>query len=348
MPVVLFRCDGSHRLGLGHISRCLTLARVLKAEFECETVFAVREGQEAHKMLGEAGIVVEQAPDKHFDYFNWLQGLIAKYEARTLVIDVRDDLTAETLVKLRKSGCSIALIDDGSVRGEAADASFIPLPVNTAEIGVSTGARIFSGWEWAIVRREFCRCESNNLPSDRPRKLFISMGGSDPHGLVFPVLNALEQICEVFEITLVTGAGFRDHAKLQCRIADTKHRYSHLHNVKNMAEAMVGASIALIAFGVTAYEVAAMGIPALYFSPTPDHAKSAAYFQNANMGVSFGYFAKISETRVAEILSLQIADGVALKNMGETARRLIDGRGATRIAEILVSMSGLSPSNLLE
>jgi spore coat polysaccharide biosynthesis protein SpsF len=43
----------------------------------------------------------------------------------------------------------------------------------------------------------------------------------------------------------------------------------------------------LAAFGVTAYELAAFGVPAIYLSLTQDHALSASAFEQDGMGLAW-------------------------------------------------------------
>jgi spore coat polysaccharide biosynthesis protein SpsF len=50
---------------------------------------------------------------------------------------------------------------------------------------------------------------------------------------------------------------------------------------------MAQADLAIASFGMTAYELACMEVPALYFCLTADHAESCQAFVEAGMAMSF-------------------------------------------------------------
>ena len=87
------------------------------------------------------------------------------------------------------------------------------------------------------------------------------------------------------------------------------------------------ADLALAAFGVTAYELAAFGVPALYLCLSEDHALSASAFEQAGIGMSLG----VAETTPDEIIASSVRqllnDATRRREMRAAGLMTIDGEG---------------------
>jgi spore coat polysaccharide biosynthesis protein SpsF len=92
------------------------------------------------------------------------------------------------------------------------------------------------------------------------------------------------------------------------------------------------ADVALCAFGVTAYELAAFGIPAIYLGLTEDHASSATAFADAGMGISLGVAAKLDDAEIARTVQWLLGKPAVRRDMRQAGLALMDGQGAARIA----------------
>ena len=55
---ILFRCDGSHEVGFGHIIRCLALADELKDNHGCDIMFAILRDNKAIELIESHGYQV--------------------------------------------------------------------------------------------------------------------------------------------------------------------------------------------------------------------------------------------------------------------------------------------------
>ncbi len=73
------------------------------------------------------------------------------------------------------------------------------------------------------------------------------------------------------------------------------NNFETVEGADDLAIEYAWADLALCAFGVTAYELAAFGVPALYLGLTDDHARSAGAFDAAGMGVSLGLAANVTD-----------------------------------------------------
>jgi spore coat polysaccharide biosynthesis protein SpsF len=107
-----------------------------------------------------------------------------------------------------------------------------------------------------------------------------------------------------------------------------------------MAEVMSRADLAVGSFGVTAYELAAAGVPAIYLCLTQDHAESATAPVREGVAVSLGTYEVVTVEALAEVASHLLNDNVAREGMSMRASGLVDGRGVERIARAIIDEIG--------
>ena len=161
------------------------------------------------------------------------------------------------------------------------------------------------------------------------------MGGSDSNGLTLTAIDALESIDLEFNVIIMIGPAFRLEQTLQRRLTATRHQYEIASNVKNVAQLMSQADLAIAAFGVSAYELAAMGVPAIHICATPDHAESATAFTDAGISLSLGVPNRLTQEQLKINVMNLLQNPSNRAIMRERAQNLIDGRGSSRIADII-------------
>ena len=324
-------------MGLGHVVRCLALADELHENHGVAVSFAMRASPLASEMVKRRSYPILQPPDGAvFDQEAWLRDCILKSGAQILVVDVRDDLSKAALESLAKQGTVIAVLDDLSDRRWAADLAFYP-PVPQVERVDWSGfrGRLCVGWEWIVLRSQFAEAIS---PRDNPKcSLLVAMGGSDPAGLTLKAVRAVDRLDEDFESVVIVGAGFCHRQSLRDLLGQTRRRFTVREDVSEMSAAMAQADLAVCSFGMTSYELAAMGVPAVCVCLTEDHAESASALVAAGMAISTGVDDQETETRLAAAVEGLLVAKNARARMSDRARELVDGRGASRIAELLVS-----------
>jgi len=359
---VLIRCDGSVRIGLGHIVRCLALADELHYIHNCHITFAVRKGPLGIKLVEEKGykVIIPQENDQSFDYREWLNECVRNVQAKAIILDVRDGLPRTVLDEMRNKGILIITIDDPEDKRLSADFAFYP-PVPQVKRIDWTGftGKLYVGWKWVILREEFfsTSCCVFHSPSSMPQspsysspcpmppapctkipRILVVMGGSDSQGMTLKTIRALELLDEDFEAVVVLGAGFQHKKEFDNLLSDCKHHFNVRENVQNMAELMAQTDLAVASFGMTAYELAAMGVPAIYLCLTEDHAESASTFVEAGMAVCLGVAQQVAEDDIANIVRMALQKSEKLELTRNKAIRSIDGRGAEKIARLIFNL----------
>ncbi len=341
----LFRCDGDLETGLGHVYRCLALADELRERHGWGVTFAMAAGASGFEVVRKNAHTVEKMPPGS-DEGPWMDALIHRLGPDAIVLDVRTDLARGDVEKWRENGCLIATIDDSCEKRLAADLAFYPPAPQARRMDWSdfTG-KLCIGWEWAILRKEFSRVNRRTNFAGHGRRsknpvILVAMGGSDPRGMTFKAVSALGALNAEFECIVVLGAGFTRKEELDNSLTDLGHRFEVFENANNMAELMARSDLAVASFGVTAYELAAMGVPTIYLCLTPDHAESASVFVEAGLGISLGLHDHASERDLAEAVGSMLkkkpprVPEVAAPDCPRS--RLVDGEGVVRIAKMIV------------
>ena len=342
---ILFRCDGSHEIGMGHVVRCLALADELQENCDCLISFAMRTSEIGIEKIKQFyQVMIPDEAQQIFDYESWLADCINTTKANVLILDVRDGLSKSVLRNIKqKFDIKIVTIDDPEDKRLEVDLAFYPpVPqVKRIEWAGFTG-KLYVGWEWVILRREFVNArhffdKHSTLNTQHSKlRILVTMGGSDPQGMTLKAVKALEMLDEGFEAVVVLGVGFQDKKELGNLLSDCKHHFDVQEDVKNMAEIMAQSNLAVASFGVTAYELAAMGVPAVYLCLTEDHAESASAFVEEGMAISLGVFTHVSTEMIAGGVSNILNNKLLLSELANNARKYIDGQGVARISRLIV------------
>jgi spore coat polysaccharide biosynthesis protein SpsF len=189
------------------------------------------------------------------------------------------------------------------------------------------------GWEWAILGLNPGATVKARDASRSPRPtVLVAMGGSDPCGLTLRTAKALAVLDQVFRIRFVIGTGMKDAQKVARGLVALKKNYETVEGADDLAIEYANADVALCAFGVTAYELAASGIPAIYLGLGDDHVASASAFADAGMGISLGLAAKVSDAEIARNVQWLLNKPNVRREMRNAGLSLMDGQGAARIA----------------
>ncbi len=332
--LALIRCDGGGRFGYGHVKRMVALAKALRDRQGLGSIFAVNGSDDAREPVRAAGFAcnaIDAAEDEAA-----LAALIREHAPDMLICDMREGIGRAGLERLAKQVPLIAVNDDASERRLAADLAYYP-PVPQAYAlrwaGSSCAPRI--GWEWALLGLSKARPPmraASVLPV-----LLVTMGGSDPLGLTLRAARALARCEPNFRARFVIGPGMKDKSAVAQHIVKLAPHFETLEGADDLAIEYASADAALCAFGVTAYELAAYGVPALYLGLTADHALSAGAFERAGAGLSLGVAEEVGDNAIAEAVVALLSDSQRRREMHTAGMMTVDGEGAARIAADLVA-----------
>jgi spore coat polysaccharide biosynthesis protein SpsF len=334
--LALIRCDGGGKFGYGHVKRMVCLARALRDREGVGAVFAVNGTEDACDPIRRAGFAATLLGEEA------LETLVEKHEPDLLLLDCREGPNRFELASLAQRVRLTAIVDDASERRLAADLAYYP-PVPQAETLDWSGSRCEPriGWEWSLLG-------SNQTASSRPHSgrptLLVTMGGSDPFGLTLRSARALAKLDPVFRARFVLGPGVENRSAIARQIVALRSNFETIEGADDLATEFASADVALAAFGVTAYELATFGVPALYLCLTEDHALSASAFEHAGIGTSLGVAESTSDEVIAGSVWKLLGDSAKRREMRSAGLMTIDGTGPARIAADLAQALARSTS----
>tara|TARA_R110001599_G_scaffold3083_1_gene17214 strand:- start:11062 stop:12579 length:1518 start_codon:yes stop_codon:yes gene_type:complete len=280
---VVIRTDSSIHIGLGHVMRCVVLAKELESHGH-NIKFAVRRQKgDSIDYLRRQGFHVYELPlsKEHLtpksdsDYAAWLQVPIELDSNQFISVVKCTDVVIvdhyalgfdwQREVKSRLD-CKMLVIDD-LVREHNADLIIDQTLMRTpAEYrSINSASDILTGCDYALLNPQFMvkreqALENNCFPA-KP-KMLLSMGGIDKDNVTLQVLKALQsQSYDKVQVTVLLGRKSPSYKSVQEFCALNSQWVEHIDFVDDMAGIMLTHSLAIGAPGTTSWERACLGIP---------------------------------------------------------------------------------------
>jgi len=319
---VTFWTEGGPSVGMGHVMRCINIARAI-------------DGQDLplHFLVNNERPVIERLNSEAFFHITYpVTGMHpSRLSGGVVVIDTKKDVSGQVRA-LKEDGRKVILIDNTS-SGEA-DAVVMPTPIYR---GLPVNGLV-CGSEYIIIGGQFRNArERGTLGHSRPLKVLVTMGGSDPNNLTGIVLKELAEVGGI-EVTVVIGPAFNANRSFENLKTGRWEKFSFVHNPKEMAALMSGSHVAFTAMGTTVFELAYMGVPSVVIGNYESDREGMASLEELGISKGLGFHKDILPGEAGETLKSFRDDPALWQEASTKAMALTDGRGAMRIASLITSM----------
>lgn len=351
---LLLRADGNAQVGLGHVMRLAGVGQAWvkrggKAKLLCAELPAALAGR-----LQGMGLELQYLPAEiaagSLEDAAWIRQQASQLHARAVVVDGYAFAPA-WLTGLRP--LKVAYIDDF---GQAAlDVDLVVMPNPAAQLPANARSPAVLGPLYTPVRSEFSgqpprpAPPQDGAPSDGNYRLLLVFGGSDPAQMTAQALRAALELRPELEsrfarrvaVTAVLGAAMpqAQFAEVQA-VAEGQPQVTILRDVQDMASLLAATDVALTAAGTTCWELAAMGVPMLVVAVADNQAVVVQSVLQSGAGLALPDSTQLTpsdlHSGLRELLTL---DPQRWLHMSRAGQRLIDGLGATRIADALAPLS---------
>lgn len=316
------RCfvSGGGRLGLGHVLRSLEIAREALAG-GLRVAMALRGDAPAR------AIVREQCPALALE--PWDAPEDAARPAAWALFDTREPIAAE-LAAAERAGVRRLVLD----RVDHADTAEWTVLPNLHSLP-RAHPRVSQGVEWCVVAREIRALASAPEP---PRDhVLVTLGGSDPHDLTGAVLDPLAKLLaasSIAQVDVVIGRCFGSREVALRRIRELGWRAHFDLGRREIGLLMRRAAFAICGFGITVYELARLGTPAVYLVHHEGDAADAERLERKGIGLLGGRGGAFDAAAFQRRLEASVVGETWRARAAKLARRHVgEGDGAVRIAQ---------------
>ncbi|MBI3475469.1 MAG: UDP-2,4-diacetamido-2,4,6-trideoxy-beta-L-altropyranose hydrolase [Acidobacteria bacterium] len=340
---LLIRADATPEMGSGHVMRCLALAQGWR-EAGGNVVFAMALSTPAvNRRLAEENcrIVEMSVPAGSSDDIAATREVLRVELPSWVVLDGYhfDSAYREAI---GRAGVRCMIVDDNGGPGNFSAELVVNQNVHAdAALYPQQGRHtwLLLGPRYAMLRREFAdRAGSARKVPDVSRKLLVTMGGSDPNEFAPRLLPSLiEGLDREVEIVVVVGGSASGSNAMKIKASSLPARVRVMQDVRNMAELMVWADLAIAAAGTTCWELCCMGLPSIVVEAAENQRLLARTLDTIGSAVNAGPVQDIDCDALAELTGKLLRDPLRRSELSHRAKKLVDGHGVRRVVTLMTA-----------
>ena len=321
---VLFRTDASTAIGAGHLMRCLALAQHLRDKDVACDLLTTDPTMPLVEAWRHESIPLHQNPAEPgtLDDANLTAATAIRVGAEWIIVDGYCFSTPYQQA-IRDSGLSLMCIDD--LASLPFDADIVvnqnPGAQYLTHYELHDNGQLLLGADYVMIRRSLRTDEAVGGGG-----LLVTLGGADRDNTG---LAMLKLIVGDFPLRLICTADSEGLAAAQAYADDSDGRVL-VQPAGNIDPLMLTADAAICAGGVTALELAYLGVPLVIMTTADNQETGAAALADAGAAIRVH-----SIPEAAEIANDLMTDAKQRRSMAAAGRGLIDGRGVLRVTHAL-------------
>ena len=321
-PTVHIFTESGEGIGYGHLARMEVVAEELR-----------RRGLRCRKMTDHRG--ASSAPLlEGWETCEWRDGTLGSDGGGGAAIVDSYLAGVEVYETIARRFSPVLAIDDYGRLDYPADLVVNPNP-SFAETG---RAGWTGGVEFVLLRKEIRAGGPRSVkPSRKVEKTTITLGGSDPHGLLPEVLSEASKWTG--EIAVIAGTDARK-SEIETRFPALSGNVYGALSAGGMRERFVESDLVVSACGQTLHELAYLRVPTVGFCVGEDQSLNQKFYFDR------GFLGSLIDRRDPDWKAMLAAERERMKEQAyrtdhlAAVEGLIDGRGAERLVDRLESCFG--------
>lgn len=336
--MLYIRADMNDAIATGHMMRCLSIADAASKLGNSTTfILADEQAVELIRERGHETIVLHSQWDNMSAELDTLHKIIEEFRITVMLIDSYK-VTRKYLSALSKLVKTVYL-DDLNVFCYPVHV-LICYAIYWKKFCYRQNHRqteLLLGLSYVPLREAFCNCEKKVIKKEAENLLILS-GGTDYFHILERILQRIE-IKKYRSIVVICGNYYEEYEAFCSRYKSYEQICFH-KAVKNIEIYIKQADMAVSAGGTTLYELCAYGTPTVSYSFADNQIDNVREFQEEGI---IEYAGDVRNTDIFEninrILNRYYHDSALREERSIRMQKLVDGKGAQRIAEVLIGMT---------
>ena len=348
MKIVYIRTDANRFIATGHMMRCMTIANeIIKMGAMVKFIVSNEESLSLLKSTPFKYSVLNTSWDdlNNTTEIEKIKELMDETDASDCVLLVDSYFVDNRYFDMLKGLCKTTIIDDLNKCIYDVDL-LINYSIYCSEYDYlekyhNKKIKLLLGTRYVPLREEFS-ISPQRTKDERTKLLFVS-GGGDPENVMNSILDygiKNDMFCLNCEYEFVLGAYNPFAEEFEKKIEGYENVHA-IRNTKDMATLMRSADVLVSAASTVLYEACAVGIPTIFFCMADNQENDGKYFCKMAKMIYAGDIRYQREKCVENIFSeieYLTNNQMAQKEMSLSMKRIVDGHGASRIAEEIVAL----------
>jgi len=338
---LLIRTDANAAIGMGHLVRCVSLARMMDSEFSVSFLLANTPADVVERIIGSAYETLCLHHGSAKDETTLVSGIAIGKGVHALVLDGYE-FNYDYQRAVRNAAYKTVYIDD-----LIASRYCVDLLINQADnvlpeqYTVDGNAKLLLGPAYALLRPEFleiARTPAREIAEIR--RVFVSFGGVDLINVTEYVLRTLFRAHPFDEINVLIGQlNSSSEALKEARHAQSNLFFHFNQSALQVRELLAKSDLAIVPNSSISLEACSVGVPMITGITAENQLGYFRAFQKSNLSIDAGDWRLFSpEALVKAVRGVVEMTPEARQVQLENQKKYIDGFSDHRILSSIQSL----------
>lgn len=329
---VLIYTYGNHEMGMGHIYRMLNLASLLKWGGH-NISFLMPSWAEGVKKITEYKWRMIQIPLDLFEREQTYKRLLDDCVFDCIIVDALD--VSKNIMKLFKEKAKLLFSLDNIGDGRVYSDILINI-LRRCEPHLEKPKIEINSLDYLILNENFKKFNLKGKVINREvRKILITQGGSDTHGIVPKIMDELNKLPMELECDVLVGSAFKHHKELNSSIRNSDLKINIVENMRKTWELFYNVDMAISGGGMTLFELLCVGVPCIALTQEYKEMEIINYLNKLKLIDMLGLYEKLHNRDILNATVGLINNYNTRIEMSEKGKKVIDGGGCERTADLI-------------